>query len=139
MFHLILFSPQSISFIFTWFGCIHITWSFNHIVSFTFQAIPSLEISDLRVSLDKFLILDINYLKLNSGGFTTPCLFILNKKYNSRATKILSTVGVDIPVDCSFNSCQNPNNLKSWRSCSFQGHLTSGWHYASCQLSELPT
>ena len=22
------------------------------------------------------------YLKLNSGGFTTPCLFILNKKYN---------------------------------------------------------
>ena len=23
------------------------------------------------------------YLKLNSGGFTTPCLFILNKKYNT--------------------------------------------------------
>ena len=43
---------------FTQFGCIHITWSFNHIVSFTFQPIPSLEISDLRVSSDKFLILD---------------------------------------------------------------------------------
>ena len=42
---------------FTRFGCIHITWSFNHIVSFTFQPIPSLEINDLRVSLDKFLIL----------------------------------------------------------------------------------
>ena len=50
--------PQSISFMFTRFGCIHITWSFNHIVSFTFQPIPSLEINDLRVSLDKFLILD---------------------------------------------------------------------------------
>ena len=81
MFHLISFSPhfidhvsllfpsvhspshsfhlsQSISFIFTLFGCIHITWSFNLIVSFTFQPIPSLEINDLRVSLDKFLILD---------------------------------------------------------------------------------
>ena len=53
---------QSISFIFTLFGCIHITWSFNLIVSFTFQPIPSLEINDLRVSLDKFLILDRYYL-----------------------------------------------------------------------------
>ena len=50
--------PQSISFMFTLFGCIHITWSFNLIVSFTFQPIPSLEINDLRVSLDRFLILD---------------------------------------------------------------------------------
>ena len=49
--------PRAISFIFTLFGCIHITWSFNLIVSFTFQPIPSLEINDLRVSLDKFLIL----------------------------------------------------------------------------------
>ena len=50
--------PQSISVVFTLFGCIHITWSFNLTVSFTFQPIPSLEINDLRVSLDKFLILD---------------------------------------------------------------------------------
>ena len=50
--------PQSISLVFTLFGCIHITWSFNLTVSFTFQPIPSLEINDLRVSLDKFLILD---------------------------------------------------------------------------------
>ena len=49
---------QSISLIFALFGCIHITWSFNHIISFTFRPIPSLGISDLRVSLDKFLILD---------------------------------------------------------------------------------
>ena len=48
--------PQSISLVFTLFGCIHITWSFNLTVSFTFQPIPSLEINDLRVSLDKFLI-----------------------------------------------------------------------------------
>ena len=74
--------PQSISFIFTLFGCIHIAWSFNLIVSFIFQPISSLEINDLRVSLDKFLILDIHYLKLKSSGFTTPCFFILNKKYN---------------------------------------------------------
>ena len=50
-------------------------------VSSTFQPIPSLEINNLQVSLDKFLILDIYYLKLSSSGFTTPCLFILNKKY----------------------------------------------------------
>ena len=30
-----------------------------------------------------------------------------------RATKSLSTVGVDIPVDHSFQSYQNPNNFKS--------------------------
>ena len=76
---------QSISFLpffYILFGCIHITWSFNLTVSFTFQQIPFLEINDLRVSLDRFLIFDIHYLKLNSGGFTTPCLFILNNKYN---------------------------------------------------------
>ena len=50
--------PQSISFTFTLFGCIHITWLFKYIVSFTFRPIPSLEINDLRVSPDKFLILD---------------------------------------------------------------------------------
>ena len=50
--------PQSISLVFTLFGCIHITWSFNLTVSFTFQPIPSLEINNLRVSLDKFLISD---------------------------------------------------------------------------------
>ena len=43
---------------FTLFGCVHITCSFNHIVSVTFQPISSLEINDLRMSLDKFLILD---------------------------------------------------------------------------------
>ena len=43
---------------FTLFDCIHITWSFNLTVIFTFQPIPSLEINDLRVSLHKFLILD---------------------------------------------------------------------------------
>ena len=57
--------PQSISFIFTLFGCIHITWPFNLIVIFTFQPIPSLEIDDLRLSLDKFLILD-RYLLLEA-------------------------------------------------------------------------
>ena len=50
--------PQSISFMFTSFGLTHIISSFNLIVSFTFQPIPSLEINDLRVSLDKFLISD---------------------------------------------------------------------------------
>ena len=49
---------QSILFIFPLFGCIHITWSFNLILSFTFQPIPSLEINDLPMSLDKSLILD---------------------------------------------------------------------------------
>ena len=57
----ISFSPQFISsivFIFALFGCTHITWSINLIVSFTFQPIPSLEINDLWVSLGKCLILD---------------------------------------------------------------------------------
>ena len=46
--------PHSILFMFTLFGCIHITCSFNLIVSFTFKPILPLEINDLRVSLDKF-------------------------------------------------------------------------------------
>ena len=54
--HFICHSPSRSYF--TLFGCIHITWSFNFIVSFTFQPIRSLEINDLRVSLDKFLIWD---------------------------------------------------------------------------------
>ena len=44
--------PQSISFMFTLFGCIHITcYIINLIVSFTFQPIPSLEINNLNHSL----------------------------------------------------------------------------------------
>ena len=50
--------PQLILFRFTLFSCIHITWSFNLTVSFTVQPIPSLEINNLRVPVDKFLILD---------------------------------------------------------------------------------
>ena len=50
---------------FTLFGCIHITWSFSLIVSFSFHPIPSLEINNLRESLDKFLILD-RYLLLEA-------------------------------------------------------------------------
>ena len=33
-----------------------------------------------------------------------------------RATRILSTVGVGIPVDRSFQSYQNPDNFKGWLS-----------------------
>ena len=66
MFHFSSFSPQSISFIsstisfiFSLFGCTHnITLSFNLTVNFTFQSIKSLEINNLRVSLDKTLTLD---------------------------------------------------------------------------------
>ena len=87
----ISFSPQSISFISpTTVHLIHIyliwlylTWLFDHIVIFTFQPIPSLEINDLLVSLDKFLILDrYSLLEAELWCFITPCLFILNKKYN---------------------------------------------------------
>ena len=48
----------SISFTFIIFGYVHITSPFNLITSFSFQPILSLEINGLRVSLDKFLILD---------------------------------------------------------------------------------
>ena len=58
--------PQSILFMFTLFGCIHITWSFKLIVSFTFQPMPSLEINDRRVSLDRFSILN-RYSLLEAG------------------------------------------------------------------------
>ena len=74
--------PYSIVVMFTLFGCTHITWSFNLLVSFTFQLILSLEINNLQMSLDQFLIvIDIHYLKLNYSGFSSPCLFILNEKY----------------------------------------------------------
>ena len=55
------------------------------------------------------------------------------------STKILSAVGIDIPVDRSFHSYQNPDNFKIWRSWSFQSYLTHGQHYAFRQLSELTT
>ena len=50
--------PLPISFTITLLGCTHIISSFNLIVSCTFQPSLSLEINDLRVSLDKVLILD---------------------------------------------------------------------------------
>ena len=50
--------PQSILLIFTLFDCIHMTWPFKLIISFTFQPIPSLEINNLLVPLDKYIILD---------------------------------------------------------------------------------
>ena len=59
-------SPSHSPTIFPLFGCIHITWSFNLMVSFTFQPIPSMEINDLPMSLDKFLILD-KYSLLETG------------------------------------------------------------------------
>ena len=55
------------------------------------------------------------------------------------ATKILSAVGVDIPVDRSVQSYQNLVNFNSWHSCSFQSYLTPGRRYASHQLSKLTT
>ena len=51
----------------------------------------------------------------------------------------MSTVGVDIPVDHSFQIYQNPYNFKSWRSCSFQTYQKPGRHHASRQLLELET
>ena len=75
---------QSILFIFILFGCIHITWSFNHIVSFTFQPIPSLGISNLRVSLDKFLILDrYSLLEAELRCFYYSLSLLLSKKYST--------------------------------------------------------
>ena len=57
--------------------------------------------------------------------------------HHSNTRGILSTVGVDIFVDCSLQTYQNPDNFKSWRSCSYQSYQKSGRHYASHQLSEL--
>ena len=54
-----------------------------------------------------------------------------------RATRILSTVEVDILVDCSLQSCQNPDNSKSRCSCSYHKYEKSRRHYASRQLWEL--
>ena len=53
--------------------------------------------------------------------------------------KILSTVGVDIPIVSNFYSTQNDVNVKNWHSCSFQSHLTLGRPCDYCQLSQLRT
>ena len=45
------------------------------------------------------------------------------KTASFRDNKILSTVRVHIPGDCSFQRYQNPDNFKSWRSCSFQSYV----------------
>ena len=62
---------------------------------------------------------------------------MLPVNYQSWATKILSFVGVDIPVNRSFDSYQNLDNFKSCHSCSFQSYLTPERHYSSHELSEL--
>ena len=56
-----------------------------------------------------------------------------------RASKILSTVGMDILVGRRVQSYQNSVNFKTWHSCRFQSYLTSGRRYASHQQSELTT
>ena len=53
--------------------------------------------------------------------------------------QMLSTVGVDIPIDRSFQSYQIPNNFKNWRFSSYQSYQKSGRHYVSSKLSELTT
>ena len=88
MFHLftfISFIPQSISFVsFAIVHLIHIQLIWLHsyysviqpYCQFHFSVNPVSRNYLYQVPLDKVLILDIHYLKLNSGGFTTPCLFI---------------------------------------------------------------
>ena len=56
-----------------------------------------------------------------------------------RATKVLLTIGVEISVNRSFQSCQSPVNFKSLHSCNSENYLTPGRRYASRQLSELIT
>ena len=51
----------------------------------------------------------------------------------------LPTVGVDIAVNCNFQTYQNPIvNFNSLHCCSFQSYLAPERHYTSFQLSELP-
>ena len=70
--------------------------------------------------------------------YTSHQLSELTKQFFG-ATKNLSTVGVDIPIDRIFLSYQNPNNFKSRISCSFQTYIKPGKHmlpvnYQSWQL-----
>ena len=46
---------------------------------------------------------------------------------------------VDIPVDCRFQSNQNPVSFNCWHSYSFQSYLKPGRRYAFHQLSEITT
>ena len=65
-----------------------VTSSFNLIVSFTFQPIPSLEINALGVSLDKVPILDrYLLLELNPCGFNTFTNGKQEKKKNTKGDK----------------------------------------------------
>ena len=48
-------------------------------------------------------------------------------------------MGVEILVNRSLQRYQNPENFKSWRSCSYQSYQKPERHYASRQLSELTT
>ena len=90
--------PQSTSFILNLIGCIHTTWSFNLIVSFTFQPIPSLEINDLRVSLDKFLILGrYSLLKAEFRWFnSTLALYIKQKVQHGVRRNVLVCSEADV-------------------------------------------
>ena len=56
-----------------------------------------------------------------------------------KTTKILKTVGFEIPVNSSFQTYPNLFNCGAGISanCSFQSYLTSWRRYAFCQLSEM--
>ena len=70
-----------------------------------------------------------SYLTPESGYASRQLLELTTIAF--RAIKILSTVGVDIPVSFSFQSYQNPVNFKSWHSLSFQSYQTPGRLYTS--------
>ena len=55
------------------FSSVHNSFSYFIFIPFSPQSISS-----------NLIKIDIHYLKLNSGGFTSPCLFILNKKYSRK-------------------------------------------------------
>ena len=100
---LIHFIYQSVSFIFILFGCTHITWSFNLIASFTFQSIPSLEINDLQVSLDKFLILYIHYLQAELRWFYALSLHIKPEIQHGAGRNVLVCSTADIYISIYSN------------------------------------
>ena len=86
------------------------------------------------------ILLPVNYQSWQCSFSELPILSAVGVDipvdYSFQSYQMLSTVGVDISVNRSFHSYQNPDNFKSWHSCSFQSYLTAGRPYASRQLLE---
>ena len=96
------------------FSSVHNSFSYFIFIPFSPQSISS-----------NLIKIDIHYLKLNSGGFTSPCLFILNKKYNRKNPSHGTVKSLKFHIS---NKPQWLPNKYSWMSAGYEEIEVKNWN-----------